>query len=221
MIAGGGLSGGLSSTIAGGNFWQGFRQGIITSGLNHVSHFVQEKFDRSNYDKLYAQVKKVMGNASEHFSGNPDDMWKLMKQVPILRKLLNQLHGAKVWATILKDHPLSNGHNGMTQENSDGSISIKIFQKKSDTNIHVALTLGHELRHAIGIFKGFETVWRGMIKSSAGNIVRNNYAVHQSEVGAYMWSASYADSQSTYDWNVNQSNSNMRQANELLKMFGN
>ena len=38
MIATGGLSGGISSTIAGGNFWDGFRQGIITSGLNHAAH---------------------------------------------------------------------------------------------------------------------------------------------------------------------------------------
>lgn len=38
MITSGGLSGGISSSIAGGNFWQGFRQGIITSGLNHVAH---------------------------------------------------------------------------------------------------------------------------------------------------------------------------------------
>ncbi|WHT40129.1 hypothetical protein QNH98_05760 [Myroides sp. mNGS23_01] len=38
MIAAGGLSGGISSTIAGGDFWQGMRQGLITSGLNHVMH---------------------------------------------------------------------------------------------------------------------------------------------------------------------------------------
>ncbi|MBB1139283.1 hypothetical protein [Myroides sp. WP-1] len=38
MIAGGGLSGGISSTIAGGDFWQGMRQGLIVSGLNHVMH---------------------------------------------------------------------------------------------------------------------------------------------------------------------------------------
>ena len=37
-IAAGGLSGGISSTIAGGNFWAGARQGLITSGLNHVAH---------------------------------------------------------------------------------------------------------------------------------------------------------------------------------------
>ncbi|MCC3214763.1 hypothetical protein LIV57_05735 [Chryseobacterium sp. X308] len=32
------LSGGISFTIAGGNFWEGFRQGIITSGLNHFEY---------------------------------------------------------------------------------------------------------------------------------------------------------------------------------------
>ena len=37
-IASGGLSGGISSVIAGGNFWAGMRQGLITSGLNHAAH---------------------------------------------------------------------------------------------------------------------------------------------------------------------------------------
>ncbi len=39
MIASGGLSGGISSSIAGGNFWSGVRQGLITSGLNHAAHW--------------------------------------------------------------------------------------------------------------------------------------------------------------------------------------
>jgi hypothetical protein len=34
------LSGGISSSIAGGSFWKGVREGIITSGLNHVAHMV-------------------------------------------------------------------------------------------------------------------------------------------------------------------------------------
>jgi len=38
MLTSGGLTGGLSSTIAGGKFIDGFRQGLITSGLNHVAH---------------------------------------------------------------------------------------------------------------------------------------------------------------------------------------
>ncbi|MGA9211713.1 RHS repeat-associated core domain-containing protein [Kaistella sp.] len=38
MIVAGGFSGGISSVIAGGKFMDGFRQGLITSGLNHVAH---------------------------------------------------------------------------------------------------------------------------------------------------------------------------------------
>lgn len=38
MLVAGGFSGGLSSTIAGGKFIDGFKQGLITSGLNHVVH---------------------------------------------------------------------------------------------------------------------------------------------------------------------------------------
>lgn len=38
MIAAGGVAGGISSTIAGGDFWSGMKQGIITAGLNHAMH---------------------------------------------------------------------------------------------------------------------------------------------------------------------------------------
>ncbi|MFC4686125.1 RHS repeat-associated core domain-containing protein [Epilithonimonas pallida] len=38
MITAGGLSGGISATIVGGKFMEGFRQGIITAGLNHAFH---------------------------------------------------------------------------------------------------------------------------------------------------------------------------------------
>jgi hypothetical protein len=38
ILASGGLSGGLASSIAGGNFMDGVKQGLITSGLNHLAH---------------------------------------------------------------------------------------------------------------------------------------------------------------------------------------
>lgn len=38
MVVAGGLSGGISSSIAGGKFMDGVRQGIITAGLNHAMH---------------------------------------------------------------------------------------------------------------------------------------------------------------------------------------
>lgn len=44
MIAAGGLSGGIGATIAGGDFWKGMRQGLITSGLNHLAHMIDSPF---------------------------------------------------------------------------------------------------------------------------------------------------------------------------------
>jgi len=51
MLTSGGLSGGISSAIAGGDFWDGVRQGLITSGLNHLAHLVlQPKSTFKIYD---------------------------------------------------------------------------------------------------------------------------------------------------------------------------
>jgi len=61
MIAAGGLSGGISSTIAGGNFWDGLRQGIITSALNHVAHLA------AGCDKPKPR-KITIKDAAEHYS---------------------------------------------------------------------------------------------------------------------------------------------------------
>lgn len=38
QIGGATVSGGASSVLAGGNFWDGARQGFITAALNHVAH---------------------------------------------------------------------------------------------------------------------------------------------------------------------------------------
>ncbi|GAB0155672.1 hypothetical protein CHRYSEOSP005_09340 [Chryseobacterium sp. Alg-005] len=67
MLAAGGLSGGLSATIAGGKFWQGFRQGIITSGLNHLAHFVNKEIfqqkPRPKWASVYANFPKERGTS--------------------------------------------------------------------------------------------------------------------------------------------------------------
>ena len=40
--AAGGLSGGVSSSMAGGDFWDGVCNGLICAGLNHALHWVAE-----------------------------------------------------------------------------------------------------------------------------------------------------------------------------------
>ncbi|WP_026711072.1 RHS repeat-associated core domain-containing protein [Flavobacterium filum] len=57
MIASGGLSGGFSSTIAGGKFVDGFRQGIITSGLNHLVHNLVDNGDPKKDYKTWFKNK--------------------------------------------------------------------------------------------------------------------------------------------------------------------
>lgn len=55
MIASGGITGGISANIAGGNFWMGVRQGLITSGVNHVAHQMQTK----TYANVYIETDGV------------------------------------------------------------------------------------------------------------------------------------------------------------------
>ena len=58
MLTSAGLSGGISSAIAGGNFWAGVRQGIITAGLNHLGNHVEEALQK-RYNFTDAQLKKM------------------------------------------------------------------------------------------------------------------------------------------------------------------
>ncbi len=50
----GGISGGVGSRIAGGKFWDGFRNGAISAGLNHAVHELQQV----NPDRLKARILK-------------------------------------------------------------------------------------------------------------------------------------------------------------------
>jgi len=75
MIAAGGLSGTISARIAGGNFWDGMRQGLITAGLNHVEHMVFDpgsggggKMQIKNKPKEKAELKNFIEFANDYNS---------------------------------------------------------------------------------------------------------------------------------------------------------
>ena len=40
VVAAGCLSGGVTATMAGGNFWEGVCSGLICAGLNHAMHMI-------------------------------------------------------------------------------------------------------------------------------------------------------------------------------------
>lgn len=63
QIGAGGVAGGISSVIAGGDFANGFSQGVITAGLNHFAHRIQEKQSLDSFakEKFGADYKTKYG----------------------------------------------------------------------------------------------------------------------------------------------------------------
>jgi len=53
MRVGGGSSGGIFSSIAGGDFMKGMQQGLITSGPNHVAHMATSEWNQDSPKKTY------------------------------------------------------------------------------------------------------------------------------------------------------------------------
>lgn len=75
QIAAGGLSGGISSSIAGGNFWAGARQGLITSGLNHVAHSIAQNSQKKQSWDSNGDGKLQKEEADDHWvEGTGDDI---------------------------------------------------------------------------------------------------------------------------------------------------
>jgi hypothetical protein len=69
QILAGGLGGGIGSSLSGGNFWQGFGQGIAVGAFNHALHSI----------KLGDPVKGdmcVSGNEVLIFNGETWEVWK-------------------------------------------------------------------------------------------------------------------------------------------------
>lgn len=102
-IAAGGLSGGISSTIAGGSFWSGARQGLITSGFNHVAHSTIQRIKYNSF------VSKIDESISEQ-GLNPEDtviseeysyMRKFTESNKVLSKLLNKAN--KTFHVLFRD----------------------------------------------------------------------------------------------------------------------
>ena len=62
----GGLSGGVGSRLAGGKFWDGFRNGAISPGLNHAAHSLQQSFENRGRRILFdGQKIRVLNRKGE------------------------------------------------------------------------------------------------------------------------------------------------------------
>ncbi len=147
-------AGGLSSTIAGGKFVNGFRQGVITSGLNHVAHYVIQKIDyrKELRDRFN---KDTDGNYIVNPNGKPDLSFEgamsLNKNVEGLEQAYNDGGKPNVRFDIKSDK-----YVGLT-----GFDDVNLNPSKITSNLKYAAVLFHEYRHAWQYFSGNYNYWAG------------------------------------------------------------
>lgn len=100
MITSGGLSGGISSTIAGGKFIDGLRQGLITSGLNHALHMGFDAIQEHNKLEDFLKEKGISYNDQGKLA-TVDDLIKL-------KEIFKDLYWDKTaqWAEIATEETL-------------------------------------------------------------------------------------------------------------------
>ena len=88
MVAAGGLSGGVTASMAGGSFWEGVCNGLICSGLNHALHMIagpddppspEAKQGKISYKRLSG--KKYFWALKHHYlEGHGEDVFLTKEQ---------------------------------------------------------------------------------------------------------------------------------------------
>lgn len=179
MVTSGGLSGGISATIAGGNFWQGFRQGIITSGLNHVAHMTLEEFGNDTAktledykDEIGKKIDGRIADIDSKIEENNADIKAATRQGKIdrltksnndLTSQKSQLVEAKSMLAFLlsKEHTFSITVSTRVPSSGDSKFDLEgtIIWGDNDKSIIVSFNrsvdvLIHEMVHAFHIVKG-------------------------------------------------------------------
>ena len=163
MIASGGLSGGISSSIAGGSFWKGVREGLITSGLNHVLHSLAP--NKNAVKRLNKELKDEFG---ADLDGKADISQKTLNRIMKLKifKKFFKMSGSKVSVEFIDESyaPDSEGggianyttlreRNGEAYTGSDDG-RIAMYRNSFSTNRGTAGVLLHEFGHAISRHRG-------------------------------------------------------------------
>ena len=179
-IAVGGLSGGLSSAIVGGKFSAGFRQGLITSGLNHVAHAtykgIHENKLRNQLDK-YSHLDIMLGDEW----GRERAFQILVDKVPILRK--EYLKSIQMGGKISID--MKGGLEGSIRAitNGDPGHAKITFYDLSFKDIYTfGETIHHELVH---VYHHVSGIYQGWINKAGGEPRGILYAKFMSEHYAY------------------------------------
>jgi hypothetical protein len=169
MIASGGLSGGLSSAIAGGSFWKGVREGLITSGLNHaMNHFAEDIIKKNKI----SQVLEELG-----VEGKPEVSYKSIEKLlehPEMMKAY-KMGGSPELRKQLEVHSKNNNSRDYgTCHMETGKIDI--YERAFFSWEDLGLTFVHELRHRFHAVGGNMTNWAKKYGFNAAMEISEYYA---------------------------------------------
>lgn len=186
QIGAGGVAGGISSVIAGGDFANGFSQGIITAGLNHFAHrIIQSKYIDKRLEFLKKDPYSRADIAESEIGGFAKDMFPDM------------MEQAKEAPFRLKDN--IKGRYGQTiPYRTDGVTSASHIEisRSALVNWHMlASTIGHELNHYIFYNSGIYDRWTrsfGEVRADA-----------LGEFKAHQWEQRWGGSPSIYEKDIN------------------
>ncbi|PQL94399.1 hypothetical protein [Apibacter adventoris] len=179
----------------------GVRQGIITSGLNHLAHDAYSKIKISNFNK---SLKQEMIEADI----NPEDTPEFSKK-PIVELLIKVKTLQNLWEmsnyqsftlkeSLRKDLITGFEKLGVTtpkviEDDKQGKIvyrvkgveSLELSKSTFSSYYQLGTTVGHELVHVIHIINGNFQNWI--------NLYGLNKAIKQAEIYAYKWNISVGD----------------------------
>ena len=192
-IAAGGLSGGISSVIAGGNFWAGARQGLITSGLNHVTHDVFSKPDKDPPTKRQKLTRAIdvtdqILESNEAISALDEYIANATKGSP--HKILGKMGKISGNVTSITSVAVS----GLEYSNGDISgLELTFDLGTTAASIWVSAVVGAELGGPYGFVAGAAIggISEFVVKPLYKNYVRPNIVVPAQKTYNRWWTSAY------------------------------
>lgn len=173
QIGGATVSGGTTSVLAGGSFWDGARQGFITAALNHVAHETKNRITvNRNLRSLGIDPKSVPNY-------NRDVVYDLVMKDPTLLDLFRKgdYPNIQVGGVYGKSERAGGATYG---EYSSKTVKYIGINKSAFRNYYYLYqVVGHELYHAFQIVSGFSA---NAVKLYGGQ--KGEYLI---EMGAYQW----------------------------------
>lgn len=177
---------------------------ILTAGMV-IGFFSQAKAQTTGVQKpdilfwkIAAELNAAGYPSHSHFTWSDSNLEQMVRTVPTLKNLFSMVSRN----VKFKAGDTNGTYAGFTTELKDKqkTIYVQVYYAKPKKNIDVALTVGHELIHAIQYNDGTTADWKKSIPMPDGA----RYAECQGEVGAYTWSSMYWSNNQDKVWFADQ-----------------